>query len=61
MSQLERARFAAAIKGLQESIAARRRLTIGSREHASMLEDQVKLSVEIRRLAELIRRDTTDG
>jgi len=59
MSQLDRARFTAAFKELQESMAARRRLPIGSREHGPMLERQVKLSSEIRRLAELIRREGT--
>ena len=60
MAKVDRARFATAVKELQESIAARRRLAIDSPEHGPMLEYQIKLSAEIRRLAERIRLEATE-
>jgi predicted ATPase len=57
MPKPDRSRFAAAVRELQESIAARRRLPIDSPEHGLMLERQIELSAEIRRLAELLRRE----
>jgi len=58
MSQADRERLAAALKELRESIAARRRLPVESPEHGAMLAYQVELSTEIRRLAELVRRES---
>jgi hypothetical protein len=58
MSHADRARLAAAVKELRESIAARRRLPVESPAHGAMLAYQVELSAEIRRLAELVRRES---